>query len=47
MTEKYQRVLIANIYDKKENGFTKFPVYTEEEYMKEKRQNQGDLCELV
>lgn len=46
----FQRVLITNIYDRKEKGFTKYPVYTEEEYMQElkkRNKNQGGLCELV
>ena len=43
-------MLISYIYDKKENGFTKYPAYTEEDYMKEHKKrdkNQGGLCEIV
>ena len=46
----FERVLITNIFDKKENGFTKCPVSTEEDYLKELKnrdKNQGGLCELV
>ena len=45
----YNRVLITNIYDKKEN-FTKYPVETEEEYLNQLKLRdikQGGLCELV
>jgi hypothetical protein len=45
----FGRVLTTCIYDKKENGFSKIPIYTEEEYMKEfnKRNKRGDFANLL
>ena len=46
MTQNFGRVLITSIYDKKEN-FSKIPVFTQEEYMKELNKNAGGFCEFV
>ena len=50
MTQTYERVLITNIWDTKENGLSQIPVFTEEEYMKQLKiqdKSHGGLCELV
>jgi len=45
----FGRVLTTCIYDKKENGFTQIPVYTNEQYLEEfhKRNHKGGFCEIV
>ena len=45
----YNRVLITNIFDKKDN-FEKYPVFTDEEYLQQLKIRdikKGGLCELV
>ena len=45
----FGRVLTTCIYDKKQDGFSKITIYTEEEYLKEfdKRNKKGGFCEIV
>ena len=45
----FGRVLTTCIWDKKENGFSKIPVYSEGEYLEEfdKRNKKGGFCEIV
>ena len=45
----FGRVLTTCIYDKKENGLSKIPVYSEKEYLEEfdKRNKKGGFCEIV
>jgi len=47
MTEKYERVLITSIYDKKETGFSKIPISTEKDYHKHLERNQKVMCDFV
>jgi len=45
----FGRVLTTCIWDKKENGLSKIPVYSEKEYLEEfdKRNKKGGFCEIV
>jgi len=47
MTEKYERVLITSIYDKKETGLSKIPISTEKDYHKEYKKNPKGICDFV
>lgn len=50
MTQNFGRVLLTNIFDTKVKGFSKVPVYTDEEYMVElnsREKTSSGLCELV
>lgn len=50
MTQNFGRVLLTNIKDTKMKGFTKQPVFTEEEYMVElnrREKTSSGLCEFV
>ena len=50
MSQNFGRVLLTNIKDTKVKGFSKVPVYTEEEYMAElakREKTSSGLCEFV
>lgn len=50
MTQNFGRVLLTNIKDTKVKGFSKVPVFTEEEYMVElnrREKTSSGLCEFV
>lgn len=50
MSQNFGRVLLTNIKDTKVKGFSKVPVYTEEEYMVElakREKTSSGLCEFV